>query len=211
MFYPCCGVQYVYKTMNIPSRKESLGIICRAGMMEHIAAHSLQVCRVALVITDLLNRERTILNRGLIEAGALLHDITKTRSLKTGERHAETGGWFLCELGYPEVGELVRQHVRLDHFDFHSPVNEAEIVNYADKRVLHDQIVSLQERMAYILHRYGTTPELRIRLEQIGQEAKAQEKKIFSRISFAPEQLTNYMDSPVCDMEMAEYRMALLL
>jgi len=211
MFYPCCGVQYVYKTMNIPSRKESLGIICRAEMLEHIAAHSLQVCRVALVITDLLNREKTMLNRELVQAGALLHDITKTRSLKTGERHAETGGRFLCELGYPEVGELVRQHVRLDHFDFHSPVNEAEIVNYADKRVLHDQIVPLQKRMEYILHRYGTTPEIRIRLEQIGQEAKSQEKKIFARICFAPEELADHMDSPGCDAEMAEYRNALLL
>ncbi len=196
--------------MNIPTRKESLAIICRTEMMEHIAAHSLQVCRVALRITDELNRERTILSRELVEAGALLHDITKTRSLKTGERHAESGGIFLCELGYPEVGELVRQHVRLDHFDFSGPVNEAEIVNYADKRVLHDQIVSLQERMAYILQRYGTRPELRIRLEQIGQEAKLQERKIFSCISFAPEELADHMDSPDCDAEMAEYRIALL-
>jgi len=196
--------------MNIPSRKKSLEIICRAEMMEHIAAHSLQVCRVALLITDHLNnRGGQMLSRELIEAGALLHDITKTRSLQTGERHAETGGQFLRERGYPEVGEVVRQHVRLDHFDFSSPVNEAEIVNYADKRVLHDRIVPLQERMEYIMQRYGTTPELRLRLEQVWQEAKAQERKIFARISFLPEELVAHMDSPGCEAEMAEYRMAL--
>ncbi|MEZ4525212.1 MAG: HDIG domain-containing protein [Desulfobacterales bacterium] len=177
-------------------------------MMEHIAAHSLQVCRVALRIADLLNgREGQMLCRELIEAGALLHDITKTRSLKTGERHAETGAQFLREHGYPEVGELVRQHVRLDHFDFRSSVNEAEIVNYADKRVMHDRIVPLQERMEYIMQRYGTSPELQLRLVQIWQEAKAQERKIFTHIPFAPEELPAYMDSPGCEAEMAEYRM----
>jgi len=76
--------------MNIPSRKECYRLIQEMEMMAHIVAHSLLVCRVALLLTDRLHAHDISLNRDLIRAGALLHDITKTRSIKTGEMHTDT-------------------------------------------------------------------------------------------------------------------------
>ena len=70
----------------------------------------------------------------------------------------KTGGRLLTDLGWPEVGDIVRQHVHLDANGHPGPPTEVEIVNYADKRVMHDSIVSLEQRMDYILQRYGTTP-----------------------------------------------------
>src|SRR4030042_7038653 len=142
--------------INIPSKEHCRRIISDLGMLENIVAHCRQVCRVSLLLTDHLGLPG--LNRELIRAAALLHDITKTRSFQTLEDHAETGARLLSEIGYPEVGRIVGQHVRLESYFASAVPSEAEVVNYADKRVLHDRIVSLSERMGYILAKNGRAP-----------------------------------------------------
>ena len=122
-------------------------MMCEMQMLEHIVAHSLQVCRVGMCLVDFLNVQGIYPDRQLVQAAALLHDITKTRSFETEENHALTGSQHLTDTGFPEVGDLVRQHVRLDEYSQAKNLTEAEIINYADKRVLHDRIVSLDERM----------------------------------------------------------------
>ena len=75
----------------------------------------------------------------LVTAGALLHDLGKTPCLGTLTNHAELGAGFLEELGYPHVAQVVREHVHLDRNIMDPrPLREAELVNYADKRVLHE-------------------------------------------------------------------------
>ncbi|MCG6537921.1 MAG: HD domain-containing protein, partial [Syntrophales bacterium LBB04] len=85
--------------IRIPSPEACRQLIAEMGMMEHIVAHSLQVCRVSLFMADHLALPG--LNRELIQAAALLHDITKTRGFKTREGHADTGGLLRDDLGYP--------------------------------------------------------------------------------------------------------------
>ena len=155
-------------------------------MMPHIVAHSRQVCRVAVVLTDALNDRGIGLHRDLVRAAAMLHDITKTRSFESGEDHAETGGRLLTDLGWPEVGDIVRQHVHLDANGHPGPPTEVEIVNYADKRVMHDSIVSLEQRMDYILQRYGTTPMHRRRIQKLWQQTTTLEQKLFDGLPFEP-------------------------
>ena len=70
--------------------------------------------------------------------GALLHDLGKTACLGTLNNHAELGADILEDLGYPDVAQVVREHVHLDGDILDPrPLREAEVVNYADKRVLH--------------------------------------------------------------------------
>ena len=88
----------------------------KMAMMDHIKAHSVQVCRVATALVVSMADPPTLLDVELIQAAALLHDITKTRSFKTGEKHASTGAALLDALGYPEVGRIVGQHVQLDTY-----------------------------------------------------------------------------------------------
>jgi len=149
--------------MRIPSRRQCFELFLEMRMLDHIVAHSLQVCRVAMVIADRLAEREVRLNRDLIQASALLHDITKTRSFRTGENHAQSGEGLLEQLGFPEVGYIVGRHVRLDTYNGGDPIAEVEVVNYADKRVLHDRVVSLTERMDYIMERYGCEPPFRER------------------------------------------------
>lgn len=171
-------------------------------MPDHIKAHSMLVCRVALLLTDDLLAAGVPLNRSLVKASALLHDITKPRSFTTGENHSQTGGEYLSEVGYPEVGDIVRQHVILDaYFKGEAPC-EAEIVNYADKRVLHDQVVPLDDRMTYILDRYAKKEEHRRWLQAVWDQTVLLEERLFSYLSYRPSQVVERIDghrSKDCD------------
>ena len=162
---------------RIPSREECDELMAKYSMLPNIVAHSQQVMRVSLAITDNLKNGVSI-NRDLVMAAALLHDITKTRSLKTREPHDQSGGDLLRELGFASIGEIVKQHVILLDFDPKGRLEEREIINYADKRVMHDRIVSLAERVQDLIQRYGATEEIKSRIKQNESLVIAIEKKI---------------------------------
>jgi uncharacterized protein len=177
--------------IRIPTEEECGQLIADMGMLENIVAHSRQVCRVALLIVDHLQSDG--LNRELILAAALLHDITKTRSFQTGEDHAETGAQLLADLGYPEVGRIVGRHVRLDSYLASGSPAAEEIVNYADKRVLHDRIVPLSERMGYIVEKYGRDPERKRALLLLWEKTEALEARLFAGMPFAPDDINGFL------------------
>jgi uncharacterized protein len=164
-------------TDRIPSQEECDELMAKYCMLPNIIAHSRQVMRVSLVITDNLKKGVSI-NRDLVIAAALLHDITKTRSLETRELHDQSGGELLRELGFTRVGEIVKQHVILLDFNPQEKLEEREIINYADKRVMHDRIVSLSERVKDLIQRYGTTEKIKNLIRQRESSAYAIEKKI---------------------------------
>ncbi len=99
-----------------------------------------------LFLSEELNKKGQSIDLRLVEAAALLHDIAKTVCLQTKEDHTRAGCCLLKEIGYDRIGEIVAQHVWLLKEGDPSSVSEEEVVNYADKRVRHDQIVSLDER-----------------------------------------------------------------
>ncbi len=133
-------------------------------MLDNIRAHSLMVARVASVLlqelTNHLGPDSSVFaSKKLVLAGALLHDIAKTPCLKNRCDHARHGRDICIQLGFPEVAEVVREHVTLTEFSLER-YNKGlflakELVYYADKRVRHDEIVSLEERLEYILVNYG--------------------------------------------------------
>ena len=192
--------------MKIPTKDQCYQMISEMKMMDHIVVHSLQVCRVATFLTEHLNKQHYRLNFDLIQSAALLHDITKTRSFETREDHALTGGEHLSECGYPAIGDLIRQHVKLDTYSDAGTISEAEVLNYADKRVLHDEIVDLDRRMDYIVERYGETPAHRERIHMLWQKTKDLEDRIFGVISFAPGDLNQLIQPRGWTVEFKEYQ-----
>ncbi len=150
-------------------------------MLSNIAAHSEAVMRVAAAIVDDLIEPGEV-ERPLVVAAALLHDITKTRALRTKERHDESGGALARALGMGRVAEIIEQHVYLKDFDPDGPLLAKEIVYYADKRVMHDTIVSLDVRMEDLVVRYGTTPERVALIRKNMEHARAVESKIAGRM-----------------------------
>ena len=68
--------------------------------------------------------------------------------------------------------------------------DEKEVVYYADKRVNHAVIVSLDERLTYLLQRYGKNEfEIQQRIRKNFQVCEDVEKKIFNKLRFKPEEI----------------------
>jgi uncharacterized protein len=144
---------------RIPSINECYEIM-QNRMLPHIKEHSEQVMKVALAIIDNL-KPGVLVNKDLVIAASLLHDITKTRSLSTKEHHDITGGQLLMEFGYQDVAEIIEEHVELKQYNLNEDLKEKEIVFYADKRVTHNKIVGVEERISDLLIRYGKTETIR--------------------------------------------------
>ena len=170
-------------------------------MLDNIQAHSFVVARVAEALVDGLNRTGKspgpLPDKEEVVSGALLHDIAKTLCIKTDCRHAEVGRQICVELGYPELSEIVAEHVVLKNFtaDLYSQgiFGPKEIVYYADKRVRHDRVVSLDERLEYILERYGDNNPFKEQLIRENFKFTLDfEKYLFRFLDFSPEEITQY-------------------
>ena len=172
--------------MLIPSRTQCLELLQQFDMPLHIRRHSMLVAEVALVLGARLNRNSSRLDLQLIEAAALLHDIGKMASLKTGENHAALGAQMLEGIVAPEVVRIVGEHISLDTSEVGGPLTESLIVNYSDKRVRHDRIVSVEQRYDDLVDRYAKTPPQAQFLRYKLGLYFALERTIFSHLTIDP-------------------------
>jgi putative nucleotidyltransferase with HDIG domain len=171
-------------------RSACLDLLASHNVPVHVIEHSLRVAQVGSFLATHLKKTGHDMDTRLVEAGALLHDITKIEAMERKEDHAETGGRLLFSLGYPAISEIVRQHVYLDPaLDETIGLTPVHIVNYADKRVRHTLIVSIFERFEDLTVRYGTTPERKKKIKMLYEGALILEKRIFGRLDFGPQRL----------------------
>ena len=183
--------------MEFPDRQRCLALLKGYNVPQHIVCHSLRVAQIGVFLANRLRMVGEDIEIGMVEAGGLLHDITKWDSIRTGRNHALSGGELLESLGYPDVADIVRQHVHLDGtIKDNMPVSEALVVNYADKRVKHESIVTLSERLEDLLKRYGTTPRHRERLKRLCREVETIETVIFKKLDIEPAELNRLKGHP---------------
>ena len=144
------GVRLPYASITIPGEPEAVGmapevpltpqlaeaLLSAAAPGERIEAHCRAVARQAVRIAEALPVR---LDRELLESAALLHDVARTQP-----HHAQTGARWLRELGYEDAAYIVGQH----HDHDCAILNEGAILYLADKCVLEDQVVPLEERFA---------------------------------------------------------------
>ena len=159
-------------------------------MLPNIREHSIVVARVAEIITEELLATGQDLSLEKVIAGALLHDIGKTACLGNDDDHALKGFEICLSHNLEIIADIVAEHVILKSYSAAQEFSEKEIVYYADKRVNHDQVVSLEERLEYILERYGNNDERRHRaIAKNFAACRAVERKIFSALPMEPEQI----------------------
>ena len=164
----------------LPTVDQALAMWDKYGMLDNIRKHSQVVREVAVQLHSWLTEKGTILNRQAIETGAILHDIAKTICLGSDMRHDIEGAKIIEEEGYKDLAEIVRMHVRLPK---DQQLDEIMVVNYADKRVRHDEVVNIEQRFEYIAERYGKgIPEYLERIEIGRQIAHRTEEKIFESL-----------------------------
>jgi putative nucleotidyltransferase with HDIG domain len=181
--------------VKIPTVEVCLQHMADFGMLENIKAHSRVVARVAELLTASIAHQGEPLNMDLVIGAALLHDIAKTQCLESRCDHARVGSEICRELGYAEIAAIVAEHVLITGNGC-GRITEKEIVYYADKRVNHDRIVSLHDRLDYILDRYGRNDEARhesIRLNF--DKCLKMERHIFANLAFSPDQVASLVMS----------------
>jgi uncharacterized protein len=175
----------------VPSIEDCFHLMDKYEMLENIKRHSIMVTRVAYLIAENLGAKGLKISLSKVIAGALLHDIGKTQSLTSGEDHCEVGREICYQNNLAELSEIVGQHVRLRNYQGNGNISEKEIIFYSDKRVNHDTIVSLEERFAYILTRYGRNQrEIRRRIRENFALCKRVEGDIFKSLDFTPESVS---------------------
>ncbi len=190
----------------IPGRERCFELLVEAGAPPHIREHSRRVADVALLIARaLIERANEPLDLMLLDAGALLHDISKMYTIENGGRHAELGGKYVLGLGCsPEIARIVVCHVDLGSWEPEGRVTEAELVNYADKRVRHTEIVTLNERFKDLFERYGLNEQAKKRLDGFHEEVRALEEKIFNRIDADPDTFLDDLEKGGGEVELVD-------
>lgn len=174
----------------IPSEKYCIELMSTYEMPPHIRDHSIMVERIATILGGAIQERGVILSLETLRAGALLHDIAKFICIRSGEDHSAKGREICLRNGLDEIAEIVGEHVRMRNHRPEGPITEKEIVYYADKRVNHDVIVSLEQRLDYLLERYGRGIEpLRQAIMENFEVCKRLERKLFAGLGFRPEDL----------------------
>jgi len=177
--------------MNIPTREEAINLLYEVGLSESVINHSIAVANKALEIAQKLNNNGVTLNIQLVEIGALLHDIGRSKT--HGWLHAIEGGEIIREIGLPEeVSRIAETHIlgglsKKDAQILGLPVNrympetiEEKIVCYADKLTKGPHYISVDERFNIWIEEYGKTPILKNAMKRV----KKIEKEIQKLIKF---------------------------
>mgnify|MGYP001570537458 CR=1 FL=1 len=137
---------------QIPSKKECLAILEKNKTLSNVIEHSKAVCKFAEDIAEKLIKKGIKVNKKLVIAAALLHDIEREK-----DNHVIEGAKLLKSMGFPEVAEIVEKHTlhAIEELGNQLKTAEEKIVFYADKRAKGSKIVSLVERMEDLEKRYN--------------------------------------------------------
>ncbi|MDP6648379.1 MAG: HDIG domain-containing protein [Candidatus Woesearchaeota archaeon] len=137
---------------NIPTKEQCLDILNTNKTPPNVIEHCKAVCRLAEEIADNLMQKGIEVNKKLVTASSLLHDIERSKN-----NHVAEGAKLLKSLGFPEVSEVVSKHSlhKVEEPEKEPKTVEEKIVFYADKRVQENKIVSLKERFQDLEKRYS--------------------------------------------------------
>jgi molybdenum cofactor cytidylyltransferase len=131
----------MWEKRHIPSIAECEALLrIAANSEQRLIAHSRAVARLACFLAEKLNGAGCAIDRDIVAAAALLHDLAK------GQRsHASAGADVLRAMGYPDVAAVVASHMVIS-INENDAICEKEIVYLADKMMSGDRLVSVEER-----------------------------------------------------------------
>ncbi len=163
----------------IPDEEDCLKILKKNNVPQNIVKHSLKVKELALQIADALERRGIKVNKKLIIAASLLHDLDKIETLDKPLMHGKLAAKKLKALGMHSIADIVAVHVPQAILEGKLKTLEQKIVFYADKRVNNDKIVTLDERLRYAKERYCLNDERCIKFfEEVFEKTKQLEVEL---------------------------------
>ncbi len=191
--YPQLEVDY--KVRPVPNKEQCVALWDKYGMLPNIRAHSELVAEFAKAIAKRLNEVKPhstlhCVDEDFVYAAGMLHDIAKTWTVRNGGSHQQVGASIIrMETNDFLLASCVLHHViwpwedgilSLENNITHPPL----IIAYADKRVMHDTIVSLEKRFEDLFERYATTEEIRKNIQINYNQAKKMEECLSKKMEF---------------------------
>ena len=170
-----------------PNLEECRALWRRYAMLPNIEAHSLAVAGVATFLGRRLHKAGLKFCMKTLQASALLHDLAKTYSIGHGGNHTQLGAaWVVSETGRPLIAQGVLFHAlwpwELNLEAWPLPL----LVQYADKLVMHDQVVDIKTRFSDLMERYGKNERARLSISQMETDALAIEHTLISTYKVDP-------------------------
>ena len=203
--------------MNRPALKK---LLKNYHVPANVMAHMVKVTALSMYLGHRLKDAGCRINLRLLRQAGLLHDVLKICDFKTpsgtadsqnpnlrrqkvwqkikkqyaGLDHVSAGYALLISLGEYKIAEMIKKH------RFSSVINEdprerpltweEKILYYADKRVAHDKIVTLRERLDDLNKRYGQHALTKKSYENTNEIFRL-EKEICRAATLDPQQITD--------------------
>jgi uncharacterized protein len=165
---------------KLPSREQAIQFLRQSGCSRNVIKHSEKVAELAEEIAEECKEKGINVNLKLVETGALLHDIGRSKTHSV--HHAVVGTEIAQSLGLPEpVISIIKRHVgggitaeeakRLGWpKDIYLPQTiEEKIVSYADKLIEGSRRVPI-ERAIKKFRSEKLPPSSITRLEKLHRE-----------------------------------------
>jgi molybdenum cofactor cytidylyltransferase len=168
---------------NIPDQDQCIKLLEEANVEEPVRDHCFAVAVVACQLVRLLNNAGAGLNKKLVIAAALLHDIRRNE-----KDHALAGATFLKTCGYARVADIVAAHMDIETMEGEFPT-ETEIVYLSDKLVIGHCCVPLKDRFAAALEHYNGNEKARISILRRQEQAEKIKKKVERIIGYTMEEI----------------------
>ena len=176
----------------------------------HVRAHSLKVAKISYFLAQKLSEAGEIIDPETVWIAGMVHDFMRIVDFNTTPKeggteedrmiweelrksysghHADVGAEILEERGEKALAKIIRKHKYEAILSDPPRTWEEKLLYYADKRVAHDQIVSLSERLEEGRRRHFPGKPLDNEEEKRRKAIHALEKEIFDRIEMNPEAL----------------------
>lgn len=141
---------------RLPTRKEALNFLVKAGCSPEVVRHTKAVATLAVKIAEACRKKGLEVDIQLVEIGALLHDIGRSKT--HGVNHVIAGVKIAKSLGLPDsIISIIERHVgggiskdeakRLGWpvKDYIPRTLEEKIVTYADKLIEGSRKVPIEQ------------------------------------------------------------------
>jgi uncharacterized protein len=140
---------------KLPNREQAIKLLEDNHCPPQVISHCIAVTRLAIEIARKLQAKGISLDLELVESGALLHDLG--RSKNHGVEHGLIGAQMAKTIGLPEsIAGIMKRHVGAGISDEEAewlewPQDnympnslEEKVVCYADKRIDHDKVTPIE-------------------------------------------------------------------
>jgi uncharacterized protein len=168
---------------TLPSRERALQLLFENGCSVQVVNHCRAVAELAMETAERLKRKGLDIDLGLVEVGALLHDIGRSRTHSV--HHVIEGIAIARQAGLPKsVVAIIQRHVGggistdeakalgWPNNDSYVPATlEEKIVSYADKLIENGKQVPVNRAMEQLYRK--SKPEAAERVRKLNEEITA--------------------------------------